>query len=543
MSNPVTILGVDGLPLKKSASSFSAPRYSGGGSIGGTLAGWSPRLRAADDRISSGRDRMVARVRDLVDRNGWLSGAVQRQVDEAIGANFRFNWNPDLQALGLDRDWAKEWVAQTENAFHNYANDPRRPLDAGNRLSLAGLLGLAFRHRMSEGDAVALVHWLPRRPVEYSTAIQIVDPDRLSNPFGQFNNETLRNGIEINGFGAPVAYHFRSRHPNDPWAIQNQNWVRVNARTKWGRSRVLHFFEMEQAGQTRGRGLLGPAIEKLKVADDYERSEQEAALINAIFAAFIESPFDKTIMDEVTEDEDTISRYQQERAEFAERNPILFGGSKVHRLFAGESFNFNHGNRDNAAFQGFISNALRHAATALGQSYEEFANDWSGTNYSSARAAMLKSWKFLTTRRGHFANGFATPIFASWLEEHLSLGKVNIPNGVPSFWQNPAAWCRGSWIGPGRGWVDPVKEANASQIRMEANLSTLQTEAAEQGADYREILDQRARERDEFDERGLSYPGDSQTQVAYTENQDGDIVSAHVSKLEDIGRRALMRRK
>ncbi|MFV1851632.1 MAG: phage portal protein [Thalassospira sp.] len=543
MTNPVTILGADGLPMKKSASTFAVPRSGGGGSVGGSLAGWSPRLRSADDRISSGRDRMVARVRDLVDRNGWLSGAVQRQVDEAIGASFRFNWNPDLNALGLDRDWAKEFVAATENAFHNYANDPRRPLDAGGRLSLAGILGLGFRHRMGEGDAICLAHWLPKRSVAYSTAVQVVDPDRLSNPYGKFNGEDLRNGIEINGYGAPIAYHFRSRHPNDPWSLNNQTWQRVKARTKWGRSRVIHFFEVEQAGQTRGRGLLGPAIEKLKVADDYERSEQEAALINAIFAAFIESPFDKTIMDEVSEDEGAISQYQSERSAFADANPVLFGGSKVHRLFAGESFNFNHGNRDNAAFQVFIQNALRHAATALGQSYEEFANDWSGTNYSSARAAMLKSWKFLTTRRGHFANGFATPIWALWLEEHISQGNIDLPSGTPRFWDNPAAWCRGNWIGPGRGWVDPVKEANASQIRMENNLSTLQTEAAEQGQDYREILDQRAREKDEFEERGLVYPGSGQTEVVYVEDQNGDTVNAHVSRLEDIGRRAQLRGK
>ena len=113
MTNPVTILGADGQPMKKMAASFASPRSGGVGSLGGSLAGWSPRLRSADDRFSTGRDRMVAQVRDLVDSNGWLSGAVQRQVDEAIGANFRFNWNPDLNALGLDRDWAKEFVAET----------------------------------------------------------------------------------------------------------------------------------------------------------------------------------------------------------------------------------------------------------------------------------------------------------------------------------------------------------------------------------------------------------------------------------------------
>src|SRR5690606_6581458 len=108
--------------------------------------------------------------------------------------------------------------------------------------------------------------------------------------------------------------------------------------------------------------------------------------------------------------------------------------------------------------------------------------------------------------RHAFAQGFARPIFAAWLEEAIARGEVKLPPGAPDFWEAKAAYCRCRWIGPGRGWVDPVKEAQASQIRMEIGLSTLEDEAAEQGRDYQEIIDQRARERREWAAAGLPDP-------------------------------------
>lgn len=60
----------------------------------------------------------------------------------------------------------------------------------------------------------------------------------------------------------------------------------------------------------------------------------------------------------------------------------------------------------------------------------------------------------------------AKPVFELWLEEVVNKGLIEAPN----FYENKAAWCRCKWIGPGRGWVDPVKEAQASQIRMESGL-------------------------------------------------------------------------
>jgi capsid protein len=75
---------------------------------------------------------------------------------------------------------------------------------------------------------------------------------------------------------------------------------------------------------------------------------------------------------------------------------------------------------------------------------------------------------------------------------------------APDFYERRAAWTRCKWIGPGRGWVDPVKEAKAAQLRMQIGLSTLEDECAAQGLDWEEVLEQLAREKAKIMELGLS---------------------------------------
>ena len=67
----------------------------------------------------------------------------------------------------------------------------------------------------------------------YETCVQLIDPDRLSNPHGLSDGMVLTNGnrifqgVEVDEQGAAVAYHIRCRHPNDLLSTDNFRWERV----------------------------------------------------------------------------------------------------------------------------------------------------------------------------------------------------------------------------------------------------------------------------------------------------------------------------
>lgn len=505
-----TILDSSGRPFARRADYAGGSAHRAADRFSQELARFNPALGSADGDWLRERDTTVARIHYMAQNNGWASGLMTRYVDQMVGAQFRLSVRPDYKALGISAEAAREWSRAVEAKFRTWANDPRRYCDAAERSNVSGLMGLGMRHRMLDGEALAVSHWIERPNFPWATCLQIVDPDRLSNPNGGWDTDVLRGGVAINAFGAPQGYWIRNAHPGEAWsAVRNRDafkWTYV-ARKVPGleRQRVLHFFEPERAGQTRGKPILGPVLEKLKMLDHYERVEMQAALTNAIFAAFIESPFDPDGVAQSLQGTDT---YEDARADFYEKSAITLDGQVLPALFSGDQVRFQTATRPNTGFADFEKAVLRYVAAASGYSYEQLAQDWSSTNYSSARAALLEAWKFLTARSLAFADGFATPFYALWLEESMDKGLVETPAGAPAFWDMPAAWTRCKWRIPPRGWVDPVKEAQGAVLRMEAGLSTLEAEADLYGTDdWEEILEQLAAEKAERERLGLPQPG------------------------------------
>ena len=492
----------DGSPLvaprpRASMPATPAPAYHAADAFSQELAGWWPGLGAPDHEWSQDRDRTVARTRDLVRNDGWASGAVTKRLDAVVGAQLRLSAKPDWRALGLDADWAAEWAAAVEAEFRGHFDHPMRYGDTARALNFGGLCALAYRHRMIDGDALATLPWRPNRGSLYATTVQVVDPDRLSTPDGMVDGERLRRGIELDRDGAAIAYRFRRSHPAD-WdaSFASQRWDRVARQTAWGRPQVVHYWDKGRtgrAGQTRGTGLFAPIVERLKMLTRYDRVELQAAVLNAILAAYLESPFDPELIGDALDDQ-RLTGYQELRGAFHEKKGITLGGVRIPALFPGERLAFHSAARPATQFDAFEGAMLRNVASALGMTYEQLSQDWSGVNYSSARAALIEVWRGFGADRAGFAQGFPTPIYVAFLEEAIDRGRVSLPPGAPGFYEAVAAYSRCEWIGPGRGWVDPEKEARAAVLRMSAGLSTLQRECAEQGLDYQEVLEQRQRE-------------------------------------------------
>ncbi len=499
---PPALLDHDGRPLKRAGTAFAAAD-----ARSQELALWTPTNYSADGALLPNRDRIAARVHDMARNDGWLSSGLQKNLDSVIGARFALSARPDWRFLGLTADWASEWSRQVEAHYRTYAEDPDYFCDAARGRSLVSLYGLMYRHRITDGEGLGLLRWLPRRGALYSTALQVIDPDRLSNPHGRGDDLRLRGGVELGELGEPLAYHIRSAHPGDVFGVQSGirsiDWERVSRETPFGRRMVIHDFEADRASQTRGRSPVAPIVKKLRMLGNYDAAELQAAVVNAIFAAFIESPMDHENVGNALGDE---SSYMEEREAFHDGAALELNGIRIPRLYVGERMNMTTPTRPAVAFASFEQAALRNVAAALGISYEQLAMDWSQTNYSSARAALNEVWKFLTARRTTFAEQTARQVYAAWLEEAIDIGDIDLPPEAPDFREAKAAYTRCKFIGPGRGWVDPVKEAQGAQARMEIGVSTLQDEAAEQGHDWEEVLEQRKKEIDKMEELGIPKP-------------------------------------
>jgi lambda family phage portal protein len=481
------------------------------------MSDWTPIVRSSDTEINLYRDRMVARQRDLVRNDGWASGAVSRILDSTIGVEYRLIAAPDVRALAMhdkafDPVWFGEFRRAAEALWRGYSVDLGRYNDVTRQLTVSQQFRVMLRHKLIDGEALALRYWMPDRvgrgAASYACSTLVIDPDRLSNPWEMMDTDHMRGGVEIDKYGAPLAYHIRRAHQND-WfnAVESMVWDRVEREDDDGFLRVIHDFDRDRAGQNRGVSVFAPILSRMKMLATYYGVELQAAQVASVFGTFITSPFDRDMVEEALDPGmSSLTAYQDLRSSFHDANALQLNKVHIPLLAPGEDIKTVTAERPNASFSPFTHEMLRSVAAALGVSAEQVTQDYSETNYSSARAAIVEAEKTYKRRCAEFDLNSATPVYAGWLHEAMDNGELPLPRNAPDFLDARNAYARCRWLGPARGWVDPVAERQGAVLGMDAGFDTLESICAEQGADWEENLDQRAREMRRFLELGLPLP-------------------------------------
>lgn len=494
---------------------FGSGAYRSAGYDSPDTAAWWPSRGSADSEILPARDLTLARVRDVVRNNPVAAAGVERIVDLVVGPGLRLSAKPDGAALGIDdpRD-LRNFGRQMQAEWRLFADDPRFLSDARRMVSMHGLFRLFARTLALADETTAVLTWREAPGGRYATCVQPIDPDRLGNPDGQPDTATLRGGVEMDAFGAPVAYHVRNAHPGDWWsATDSHSWTRVVRETAWGRPVFVHGFEPRREGQTRAISAFSALLSRLRMISKHAEAELESATVNALYTAFVET--DLPTEEVAQRMAPTTAAWADRIVEHYKANPARVGGVRIPVMLPGSTIKMNSAPRQTAAFGDFQSVFLASIASALGISYEQLSMDWSKTNYSSARAALNEVWRMISRLRAVFIEQVVTPIYYAFLEEAFDRGYLRLPTsarpmGLPAglddidvFRLMPGAFTRARWLGPGRGYVDPVKEAEGASMRMRSLISTLERECAEQGEDYEDVLAQAAIEQAAREELGL----------------------------------------
>ncbi|MET3665912.1 phage portal protein [Caulobacter sp. 1776] len=483
--------------------------YAGASMRDPDLAGWTPYNWSGHDAISADYDALTTRVHDFARNNGWASAALQKYVDTVVGAGWVFISQPNVQRLGITEEAGAEWAAAVEAFLDDVTTDPDLWLDR-ERTSPFGLqIALAMRHRMADGNAIGLIGWRERGG-PLATWLQIIDPDRLSNPSGMINNSVLKDGVALDPIDfAPIGYHFRVSHPSEGYDGANMRWEYVEreiAHPAFGtRRQVVHAFEPGRAGERRGISQLASVLKKMRLLDRYDETEAQAALINAIMAAFVTSPNDHGQLADAMDDEgaEDIGAYQDGRLRHHENHPLRMRGANVNFLYPGESVTLTNPNHPNAVYDPFVRVGLRNISAAFGLSYEQLTGDLSQVNYASIRAGLLDVKRGFVARKSHFSVQLVAPFGMALIQEGIARGMLKLPAGGPAFRDAKAAYCAGEWAGAGLGEVDPLKEANAMRERLALRITTRRREAAERGMRFRQVLSEAAREDAEMRKVGI----------------------------------------
>lgn len=163
----------------------------------------------------------------------------------------------------------------------------------------------------------------------------------------------------------------------------------------------------------------------------------------------------------------------------------------------------------------FVRAILNEIARCLNLPFNVAALNSSTYNYASGRMDYQVYHKHLRTLRLDMERAILDRLLVKWFDE-AALVRGLIPNGLP-----PVAEWNWTWTWDGAEHVDPLKEANAEGVRLANNTTTLADVCAKAGKDWRQVLAQRAAEREMEETLGIAPapPAGSQPQQQQEEEE------------------------
>lgn len=461
------------------------------------LAAWRTRAGSPETDLIPDLPKLRERSRDLARNAPVATGAIGTTITHVVGTGLWCSPQPDAKFLGLDEAASTAWTENTTRRFRSWCKSPDCHLE--RHLNFYAQQALVFRGVLESGDLFTVTPRIARNGKPPRLALQHIEADRVCNPQGSVNSDTLTEGIEHSAeTGEPIRLHVMKQHPGDLRALKRE-WTPVPYRGgSTGRRNVLHLFRPTRPGQRRGAPMLAPIIEPLKQLARYTDAELTAAVTSGLFSVFMR--MDPEAFESIFDD-----NAQSTYIDSASKWSGEIEAGKVVNLLPGEEPVTSNPGRPNAQFDPFTQSILKQIGMALGLPYEVLTMAYQ-SSYSAARGALLMAWKFFMEHRSWLADNFCQPVYELWLADEVAAGRIS----APGFFADDVvrdAWCAAQWVGDGPGSIDPVKEVAAAEKRVQLGISTLQAESIlHDGVDWETKHAQQVKEKQARDEAGLGEP-------------------------------------
>lgn len=440
---------------------------------------------SANAELTSSLTALRARARQLVRDSAYAKRAKKIIVDNVIGTGIGVQAEVRSSREGLrgqvnksiyDAWW--KWCAASSS-------------HTGGQLHFCDFERQAMGQVFEAGECVIRMHFTAFGNSRIPLALEIIEAERIADDFAGVGQAAGGNkivqGIEVDTFYRPQAYWLKTLHPGETriGLYETTNVERVPA------DQIIHLRIIDRWPQVRGEPWLHAVIGKLADINGYTEAEIVAARAGAMYFGTLET------------DEDTAS-LAEEQDDGSYQLPLEPG--MVEKLKPGEKLNFVAPNRPNAALDPFLRYMLREMAAGCGTSYESLSRDYSQSNYSSSRLALLEDRDTWRALQQWFIRTFRERLHAVWMQQATAAGAIQ-GLSFADFAGSPDKFGAVSFKPRGWSWVDPTKEVEAYSMAVKAGFTTVTSVIAESGGgkDMEEVLDERERELEEMEARDLVF--------------------------------------
>lgn len=492
--------------------------YRGGRGDRGKRRGWFARARSANADTLPGSERLRATQRDAVMNAPIATAAINRMVTFVVGSGLMALPAIDGEALGLKPEEVEAWHRRIATDYDAYMAS--KDVDAERKSTGYGLQAVSYRGAITSGDMLAMRVMPTDQPGRVTeTAWKLIEADRLRNPptvvdggiYAPTGN-MVAGGVEVDGYGAPVAYHVLRQHPGDLLIRPGYNLVpeRIEA---WDRKlqlpRVIHLFKRERPEQVRGVGLLATIIEPLKTVSDASDAELYATVMSAMIAVVYKSKgaSPMPMPDFGDEGEEGLAGGSGEGgvAPPEPPNDYRFESGSVLEIDSDADVEIKSPGRPNSAFEPFFHAIVRQIGAAIGIP-EGVLMLMFNSSYTASKAELEVFYLQVRAERAWLEGDIAVWQYVCWLAEKIARGDYDMP-GFFSDLRQRAAWAGVGWRGDGKITLNPLQEAKGYEIQEAHAWKTGEEITAElTGGSHRENIRKRGAEHRAFVAEGLTVP-------------------------------------
>jgi lambda family phage portal protein len=440
---------------------------------------------SADAELHLSLPMMRARSRQMVRDSSYAKRAKNIVVGNVIGTGV------GMQAqVGTNRAGLNERVnTDIEEAFTRWA--AADSCHTGGKLHFHDIERAAFGQIFETGEVLVRMHLRPFGDSRVPMALELIEAERLADhiaPPGAVSTDgDVRMGVEVDEFQRPIAYWIRTIHPGDVR-------MKVGAVDRYERvpaDQIFHLYIVDRWPQTRGEPWLHTALRKIDELNEYTGLEVSAARGSAAYFATITTPEPESALVDSEEDDGK---------QVMDLEPLT-----IQELAPGEELQFHAPNRPNSALDPFMRAMLREIAAGTGVSYESLSRDYSQSNYSSSRLALIDDRELYRTLQQWWIRAFRAPLHKVWLQQAVLARAIeSVPAG--SYAMDPSKFEVARFKPRGWSWIDPTKEVAAYKEAIKAGLTTASdvVAATSGGLDIEDIVKTRRRELDMFKQAGIA---------------------------------------
>jgi len=448
-------------------------------------AGWGNQTSSEDTELSSsliqGRNRARALTRDAPYAKRARAIVQNNVIGTGIGMQAKV-----VNAKGDLDDKVNDGI---EEAFENWCD--AKSCHTGGELHFSDLERAMLGQIFDTGEVIVRVHNRAFGPSTIPIALELIESERIAEEFAaspQTSATVVRLGIETDEFHRPVAYFIRSTHPGD-LRLTPQTQTRID---RVPAADIFHPRIIERWPSTRAMPWMHAVARKLNDMDATTEAEITAARGAACYMGFIESTDNSPEFGVKTETGET---------------ELAIEPATIARLGMNEKFNFAAPNRPNSQLDSFMRMMLREVAAGIGCSYESLSRDYSQSNYSSSRLALLDDRDLWRVLQLWFIRAFRKEFHKRWLQ--AAVLSRNIPAiSVESYALNTTKYEKVCFKPRGWGWIDPTKEVEAYAKAIEQGFTTVTHVIAQtgDGRDIEDVLKERAQELKLAEQYGIELP-------------------------------------